>query len=458
MNKVLEAIYYRSPVFLQNIAVSGLGYKLYRERYNKSWKEMYSLLMETEKYDKEMIDAYQNSEFVELARHAIRTTEYYSAWAKKEGINPKDITSIRDIELFPVIEKPFIRNNTSQFYASNWKEGSGKIWLNTSGTTGTSLHILTNKVDRARHYAFFTRLREWYGVGPSAKRATLLGRVIMPTERDVGPFWRYDKLQRNLLMSSYHLSEKNLSSYYQKLIEYSPEEIFAYPSSLTSLAQHIVKHDLPPVRAKLIMTTAETLLESQRKLLEKAFLAPVVNQYGSVEMSFFAAQNTAGVMQFHPEHGITEIRDQGGRIRNSGSGEIIATGLINRSMPIIRYALGDTVTIQRDDDSPFLTIESLEGRTDDVIYTPSGRVIGRLGPVFKMSKNIRQAQIVQKKDNSIELKYVPTEEYEGKDGDDIVKELQRRIGRELPIYLTKCDEIAKGKNGKIKLVVSELEK
>ncbi len=82
------------------------------------------------------------------------------------------------------------------------------------------------------------------------------------------PFWRYDVSQKNLLMSSYHLHAKNLGHYYRKIIEFSPKEIFAYPSSLEVIADYILRQGLPPIELSLVMTTAEALHPYQRDKIQ----------------------------------------------------------------------------------------------------------------------------------------------------------------------------------------------
>ena len=46
MSNWQEAVYYNSPVFIQNALVSMLGYKLRRERYTAQGDSMLSLLLE----------------------------------------------------------------------------------------------------------------------------------------------------------------------------------------------------------------------------------------------------------------------------------------------------------------------------------------------------------------------------------------------------------------------------
>ncbi len=455
MHPVIETLYYKSPVFLQNLAVSMMGLRLRAERYRYAGEQKFNELLRSQHFSAAQMQDYQGRQFVQLARHAIANTAFYRDWAQGEGIRADDIQSLADLQQFPVIEKKFIREHAAQFKASPRNTHSKPITLFTSGTTGTPLSVFTDQDSRSEHYAFFSRLRSWYGVDPVAPRATLFGRIIMPAAQKQPPFWRYDAAQKNLLMSSYHLKPDQLIHYYRKLREYQPQEIFAYPSSVTRLAEFILAEGLAPISLKLLMTTAEHLHDWQKKILQQAFNAPLVNQYGCTEMAFFVSTLPDGSMCFHPEHGIAEVRTPTGELSTLGEGELVVTGLVNYSMPVIRYAIGDTVTLGAVNKNGFPELLQVHGRKDDVIYMRDGTPVGRLDPIFKGGSGIKTAQILQSQTGAITLRLVPDATYTEQAGTDLKRELIKRVGDDLPIAIELVSEIAKEKNGKFKPVVSD---
>lgn len=452
MNRLLENLYYKSPVALQNLAVSIMGVRFYRERYRPEGKAMFAQLRETQAYSAEEMYEYQSQAFVSVARHALTSTPYYQNWAKSKDVQPGDIRSLADLAHFPVIQKGVIRSNPELFRSQVGVKQ--QFTLHTSGTTGTPLTVYTDKASRSRHYAFFSRLREQYRVLPIDRRATLFGRIIMPSEQKHAPFWRYDSAQKNLLMSSYHLHEQNLQKYYQKLCQYQPAEIFSYPSSLAVLAEYIVRKQLTPIPLKLVMTTAEKLLDNQEAYIKAAFQAPLVNQYGCTEMAFFAASERDGRMYFHPEHSIVEAMGPDGAINSTGQGQLLATGLINTSMPVIRYATGDDVVLGAPNPHGFTELQSLEGRVDDLIYTRDGTPVGRLDPVFKCGRGVKFAQVEQKGSGDILVRIVPDETYDESKGDSLKLEMLKRVGADLNVAIEICAAIPKESNGKFRPVIS----
>jgi phenylacetate-CoA ligase len=454
MNRKIENIYYRLPVIVQDIAVSLYGLKLRKERFEKAGLEMFQRLESSRNFSHDEMIAYQEKEFVAIAKHAITTTTFYRRWAIEHKVNANDIKTLNDIQYFPVIEKAYLRQHSAEFRSEHPALEKKQFVLHTSGTTGSPLSVFTDSESRSKHYAFFSRLRKEHGLKASSKRATLFGRMIMLSAQDNPPFWRNDFFQHNLLMSSYHLSEKNLGHYYKKLQEYQPEEIFAYPSSIFAIANYINKHNLPKINTKLVMTTAENLTSAQSEAISQAFSGSLINQYGCTEMAFFCSGQAGKTMTFEPEHGLIEVREATGQILNQGKGELIATGLINYSMPVIRYLVGDLIELGARDAKGHQQLLNVMGRTDDIIYTKSGTPVGRLDPIFKGGNGITLAQIVQNPDGNILLNIVPDKNYQAQHGQSLTLELIKRLGNDVEITVKLVPDIEKSKNGKFRPVIS----
>lgn len=217
MTKFYERIYHRVPVLLQNILVSIYGDKLYRERYNRYAKKDRQSLERSEHFIQAEMDKFVDAQFVSLAKTDIEIVPFYRTWAQRNQIKISDICGISDFSKFPTIKKSDLKHNPKDFFSDSAEE---LIKLNTSGTTGSPLDIYCSNDDRCYHYAFFSRLRSWFGLARRSKRAAFFGRIIMFPENQKPPFWRSDLAQNNLLISSYHLSEDNLVHYYRKLVRY----------------------------------------------------------------------------------------------------------------------------------------------------------------------------------------------------------------------------------------------
>ncbi len=455
-----ESIYFSSPIFLQNILVSLYGYKLYRERYGDNASKYNKKLEESESFNFEKMYKLQEENFLKVVHHAINTVPYYQDWAFNNHIAVGDFNSLNDLLHLPILEKEEIRKDPSRFLSSIYRGRRDLFTLNTSGTSGKPLTIYCDSNSRTHHYAFFTRLRNWFDLNQDSRRITLFGRIILRPEQDNPPFWRYDFFQKNLLMSSYHLSEKNLPFYIKKINSYLPDEIIGYPSSIYQLAKYIVKHELSPLTLKVVITTGETLLPHQRMLIEKAFSCPVIDQYGCVEMAFFASQCQYGSMHLHPEHGIMEVTDfSGQRVLAGESGVAVTTGLINFAMPLLRYKVGDIISISDKVCAckrAFPILERIEGRMDDILTTPDGRPLGRLGPLMRGRKGIYETQIIQRALDRLEFKIVRDDSFDDFEQKCFLYEIRKRVGPEMKIDFTFVNSIEKNNNGKFKTVIRNI--
>ena len=208
---------------------------------------------------------------------------------------------------------------------------------------------------------------------------------------------------------------------------------------------------------KGITTSAETLYSWQRKIIEKAFGVPVIDQYGSAEMCNFVAQCHLGRYHIHSDYALIEFLREDGTPADPGEeAEIVCTGFINPVMPLIRYRIGDygiLSDIPCKCGSPFPVMEKILGRMDDIIITPDGRKVGRLSPVLK-GFPIKESQYIQKKIDELEVLIVKDKHYDKNTESEVVKELEKRLGTSLKIRVKYVSCIQREKGGKLRTVIS----
>jgi phenylacetate-CoA ligase len=130
-----------------------------------------------------------------------------------------------------------------------------------------------------------------------------------------------------------------------ELRAFAPDVIYGLPSALLEVG-HILErqgHDLP-VRA--VFATGELLQRSSREALSSAFQAPVYDVYGTSETKEIAWQCAHGGMHLNADVVRLEVVDDTGRDLPSGvEGNLVATVLVNRAMPLLRYRTGDRGTL-----------------------------------------------------------------------------------------------------------------
>lgn len=452
-----KSLYDASPNLIQELAVSAYGYWLRRTRYGRDFERSLARLLQNDHLVPAQADDLRTTLLRRTLERAQASVPFYRTHLA--GVVSGRVTLCNLHEQVPLLEKSTVRAQAESLVSEDSTKGAQTI--STSGTSGTPLKVRTNVAAIRTNYLHFARFLSWHGVSPFDRGATFAGRLIVPDRQPRPPYWRVNRAMNNLLMSSYRINPETALAYMEALNHWDPIWIDAYPSSLYSLVTYARAAGIEAsFRPKVIVTSSETLLETQRAAIELYFGCRVRDQYGSAEMCLFVAECEAGSRHVFTDYGHLEIVDQEGCPSEPGAlGRVVATGFINPRMPFIRYLIGDTA-IARDPSETCSCGRSLSvvgevvGRTDDVLIAPDGTRIGRLDPVFKGSVDILEAQIIQVSESHVTLRFVPNE---GANPDLIRRDLECELALRLPRNMTcnaePVDAIAREPNGKFRAVV-----
>lgn len=452
-------IYNYLPLSIQNIAVSLYGYYIRKRRYGGNFRKYVAKLERDQWLTVEELAQIQRQRLRSIVAHAYKNVPYYRNLFDKIGLSPEDIKDVENLKEIPILEKKTLREHTNEFIAKSISRRKLMPYT-TGGTTGTPLTIYVTK--DAIQYNFATaeaRYKHWAGVKSGDRLATFLGRVIVPASVKKPPFWRWNTSFNQLLFSSFHMSEENLKYYVEELRRFRPEVIQGYVSTVHTLASYILNHDkeIPPPKAVLV--SSETLFDWQRKDIEKAFGSKVFNGYSAAEYTAFISECEEGGLHISPEYGVVEFEKKGNKY------ELITTGLFNYAMPLIRYRIGDVVIPSPSGERcpcgrELPLVNSIEGRTDDMIVTPEGRYISpaSLSLVFQSARNIKEAQIIQFSFHKVAVRLVKKEAFDRSDHDFIIRELRSRLGNNISISIEFVKEIERTKAGKFRFIISDISK
>ena len=155
------------------------------------------------------------------------------------------------------------------------------------------------------------------------------------------------------------------------LNEYQPTILFGYPTALALLAHQQVIGGLK-ITPLLVVTAAERLTPGARDQIAGAFSCPVRETYAASEFMGIAYSCDHGRLHMNSDWVILEPVDAAYQPVPPGqaSQTVLLTNLANLVQPIIRYDLGDCITV---DASPCpcgnpMPAILVEGRRDDVLY------------------------------------------------------------------------------------------
>jgi phenylacetate-CoA ligase len=258
------------------------------------------------------------------------------------------------------------------------------------------------------------------------------------------------------------MSYKTLPFYIEQFEKFNPLLLHGYPSSMYLLALAYKKYGKAKLQLKAVFTASESLLDFQRQAIEEAFSVKVFNWYGTSEMSANIVECECGELHLKEEHSLVEILDNNNQPCKAGeTGRVVSTNFNNTAFPLIRYDVGDLVTVAVNQVAKCgrggLLIDKVEGRIEDYVLTPDGVLVGRLDHLFKDALHVVEAQIIQPSKEQIILKLVKDKNFSQKDEEIILKEARLRLGNSIQIKFEYTDRIPRTKNGKFRFILSQIE-
>ena len=183
-------------------------------RSGKVFRETYAFLQESQWWSIEEHKEYQHVQLSKLLHHAYENVPYYRMVFDELGLKPKDILDLKDLQLLPFLTKEIIQENLPNLIARNYPK-SKLHYVTTSGSTGIPLEFYyENDITPAKEMAFM--LTQWDRVGFKTRDRCIVLRGNVIKSADKGKFWEYDPINRNLILSSYHLTDENLWQYIRK--------------------------------------------------------------------------------------------------------------------------------------------------------------------------------------------------------------------------------------------------
>lgn len=456
-------VYHELPYCLKVAVASARGYHLTWWRTGPNREDLLQEAAERESWSSTQWNQWRSERLSYILHRAALHVPYYrNMWQarRRQG----DYASWNVLENWPILTKETLRKQPTAFVADDSKRYH-MYHEQTSGTTGKPVLLWhTRHGLRIRYAIHERRLRQWNGIEPDDTWAMMGGQLVTSFSKTKPPFWVWNSGMRQLYMSSYHLSPTNAPHYLEAMQRHRVSYMLGYASSMYALARSVLDSNLTAPTLKVAISNAEPLLAHQREAIEKAFSCPTRDTYGMTEYVAEASECRTGNMHVWPEVGVIEVMNEryAEPVPDGDIGRLVCTGLLNINMPLIRYDVGDRGALEKPDVAcqcgrrlPLL--RSIEGRTDDVIITPDGRTIGRLDAVFKADLPIREAQIIQEAIDKIRIRVVPASGYDNSHSESIVLRLRDRIG-EMDVTVSVVDTIPRTANGKLRAVVSELDR
>ncbi len=451
-----ERIYLALPISLQNLALQFEGMRIYRRRYAAGYDAIEKDVIRRSGLKGAAMASYRNRRLRELLIAATRAKFWRERFADY-GVNAVAEDASVELAKLPVLGKAEVKIQVEGIVNSDF-DRKKLVSRHTSGTTGGGLVFYETRDCERETWATWWRYRSWHALNRNTLCGYFGGRSVVPLTQKGPPFWRFNRVARQLMLSGYHLSPNTAAQYVQTLREYAVPWLHGYPSLLTLLAQYMLDQSLGELTAvRNITLGAESLSAWQTAKIQRAFPRALVAQhYGQAEAVANISQCRCGALHVDEDFSFVEFLPVEGV---PGEYRIVGSNWINPAFALLRYDTGDVARLTERTcvcGSDWRIVESIDGRIEDVVILPSGARIGRTDHIFKDMTNIVEAQIRQSSTESIEIAVVRGVDYSDRDERALVEEARKRLGNEIKIGMRYLDSLPRTRAGKVRLVVSSL--
>lgn len=372
----------------------------------------------------------QASRVEAITQYAIENTPYYSSY--------KDYN---DFSEFPVLDKSTIKKNYDDFISEPYKNKLDNLHkVTTSGSYGTPFTFYLNDEKRRKVISevYYFGQKSNFELGTKhayfmsktkGKLPQLIQNQVMFTVGQLDDTWCRDTIKQ--------LQKRNI------------KVLIGYPSAISTLADYVVRKKIN-IPMDGIITTSEVLTEKMQNHIRSGFQCNPMSRYSTEEFGVLANQDDSGnffwLNQCNFLIEVLEL-DSNKPVGIGKLGRIVITDLYNRSMPLIRYDIGDLARPIEFVRGIATKIESVEGRKLALIRTVSGVSVSpfTINGALRDLNEIIQFQFSQDDVEKYTLKVITNKKI---DECNIINKFQKILGSNANIDIEYVDDIPPQKSGK----------
>jgi len=410
---------------------------------------------ETQYFSPEDISRLRDSLLRETIKTAYLEVPFYRDLYDAHRVDVNSIRGQEDLWQLPTVSKDMLRDAGPLCLRDS---GRKRYVYSTSGSTGRpfSLHVDSETVSRARALMMLRTLYCGYQPGERVlQTGTAIERGIVKGVKD--------RLLRVNYVSAFDLSPELIDRQLEYIDRHKVKYLTGYAQSLDLFAHRAIEVGFNHSLAAAVSWGA-LLLPEYRTSIREAFGCKTYDSYGVGEGMQIAAQcgHTEDKYHMFSLAVVCEVGRDGTPLSPGELGELYLTRLDPGATPLIRYQIGDMGAISKQQQCGcgrnLPLMESIVGRTSDIVHTPSGKqlVIHFFSRIFSTEASVEQFQVVQRTPGAILIKLVVDREFNDSAKTRILKEIHTLGDPELMVDWDFVDSIPVGKNAKRRYVVSEL--
>ncbi|NRA95796.1 MAG: phenylacetate--CoA ligase family protein [Planctomycetes bacterium] len=395
---------------------------------------------------------------VEHLRRAARHVPFY-----RERVDADDIRTPDDLARFPLLDKPTIRAAGDQLRSEAWR---GRAWsMETGGSSGEPLRFITDNEREASAQACKLRARAWWGLHPGHRETDLWGSPIETGRQDMARRIAQGVLGFQLL-SAFRLNEETMGGFRARLEGGRADFVYGYPSAMATYARFLEARgeDLADVRLKLAITTAETLLPQDEAVIRRVFGCPVANEYGCRDGALIAHAGPDGQLRLmHDAVHVEVLGPDLEPVAPGEEGEVTLTNFHAPSFPLVRYRIGDLITLNPDadlSDNPHPVVAAVKGRTTDLLFHQDGSRVHALAVIYPLRETpgVDRFRCTQTSRSHVRIEVIAGAGFDGQSAPSSIREgVRRALGADMDVDVSLVDELEPLPSGKHRYVVCDVD-
>ena len=391
-------------------------------------------------------------------RYFARRSDSLPEWKEAAAIDDLD-EFMRVWEQLPVLTRSDLNSHFPAREIADRFHLRGKV-SSTGGSTGEPTHYFhdSNMLKATSATRMYSRIQAGWKAG-------LPTIAVWGSERDVGKASTLrnrisSRLRNEYLVAGYSLSAKTTDQVIRHIGKHKHVALYGFTSMLEFIAKDIVQRGINVPAGKVVAAWngGEMLHPEQAKIFQLAFGIPLLNFYGSRELSAMAYQprSCSYLKPLRPLLYLEILNSKGKTASYGEPGRLIWTSTVCQGTPFLRYDCGDIASFDRPDvdESGIRRITNIHGRSAGLMHL-NGKLISGLfwNHLFKDYPEVEQFQVVLRSDTAIEVRI------KGKpmscNGEATMRSVLKGMAGDTNINLKWVAHIERSRQGKLEQVIRE---
>lgn len=429
-----------------------------------SWWRSYQIARSHDQMSVEELAAFNFQQRLVTLKFAYENSDYYHRLYDSVGLHPRDIKTEDDWMHVPMLTREALRENFETLCVRELSQrGEFKVFK-TGGSTGQPSKVVKDMRFSSRGMNY--RSGDWMGVPVGQNQATIM-RFHPKGWLGNLKNWLSHIPAHSIYLDASEITDEAIERFAAQWKRHKPVLVTGYAGGLQQVALWCVHNGVKLPPAKAICTTAAPIDMSQRKMIHRAFNAPVFDSYVATEANPMATQcrycasRDEPTLHIHSDYRHLEFVDSKGLpVQIGEEGDILVTDMGDRAFPIVRYRLGDrgrAIPGRCGCGLPYPMMDSVKGRMGYRIYLEKGVLTGGWTVLFDEYPNaVNGFQIHQFADKSVTLSVVLNSNYaDAKKEVELVADTMRRKLGSLPLKVEYVGEI-KHDRGKTQYIICDV--